>query len=104
MKVESTNVEIKHETPTCGKRVLPAVFRVNSFWGNGKLSHLGTHEKLPLCGSKLQSAELSETEVKFENGDLLEFWNQAQEVQEPKWVRVMEYEYCKRCLSVLNGR
>ncbi len=26
MKVESTNVEIKHETPTCGKRVLPAVF------------------------------------------------------------------------------
>jgi hypothetical protein len=24
MKVESTNFEIKHETPTCGKRVLPA--------------------------------------------------------------------------------
>ena len=26
MKVESTNVQIKHEAPTCGKRVLPAVF------------------------------------------------------------------------------
>ncbi len=26
MKIESTNVEIKHESPTCGKRVLPAVF------------------------------------------------------------------------------
>jgi hypothetical protein len=26
MKVESTNDQIKHETPTCGKRVLPAVF------------------------------------------------------------------------------
>jgi predicted lipoprotein with Yx(FWY)xxD motif len=26
MKVESTNVEIKHETPTCGKRLLPAVY------------------------------------------------------------------------------
>lgn len=25
MKLESTNVEIKHETPTCGKRVLAAV-------------------------------------------------------------------------------
>jgi hypothetical protein len=26
MKVESTNVEINHETPTCDKSVLPAVF------------------------------------------------------------------------------
>lgn len=85
------------------KLLLPAVFRVNSFWGNGKLSHLGTVEKLPLCGSKLQSAELSETEVKIENGVLLEFWNQAPDVQKPKWVKVLEYDYCKRCLSALNG-
>ena len=27
MKLKSTNVEIKHEPPTCGKRVLPAVVR-----------------------------------------------------------------------------
>lgn len=61
-------------------------------------------EKYPLCGSKLQSAELSETEVKIEDGVLLEFWNQASDVQKPKWVRVMEYDYCKQCLSALNGR
>lgn len=99
-----TKTSLNHCTPPDAKHLLPAVFRVNSFWGNGKLSHLGTTEKLPLCGSKLQSAELSETEVKIEDGVLLEFWNQASDVQKPKWVRVMEYDYCKRCLSALNGR
>lgn len=85
--------------------LLPAVFSVNTYWGSGKLTHLGTNDKTPLCGSKLQGAELSDTNIKVnEWGEVFEYWHQASNVQEPKWVKVASHNYCKRCLSVLNGR
>ena len=85
--------------------LLPAVFTVDTHWGSGKLTHLGTNEKMPLCGSKLAGAELTDTKIMMkENGELLEYWNQASTVQDPKWVKVSKYNYCKRCLSALNGR
>jgi len=69
------------------------------------LPALGTDKKNPLCGSKLQGAELTETKVKINKyGEVFEFWNQAPSVQTPKWVRTSKYNYCKRCLSALNGR
>lgn len=86
-------------------RVLPAVFTVNTYWGSGKLTHLGTNDKMPLCGSKLQGAELSDTKIKVnEWGEIFEYWHQSSNVQKPKWVNVASHNYCKRCLSVLNGR
>lgn len=61
--------ETRHEL----YRGLPAVFSVNTYWGSGKLTHLGTAEKIPLCGSKLQGADLTDTEVKIEkNGEVWE--------------------------------
>jgi hypothetical protein len=94
---KNTDTQMGYDT------VLPAVFSVNTYWGSGKLTHLGTTEKIPLCGSKLQGADLTDTEVKIEkNGEVWEFWQS--EVQCSKWVKVKKYNYCKRCLSVLNGR
>jgi len=85
--------------------LLSAVFTVNSYYGSGKLTHLGDKDKFPFCGCKLQGAELSDTNVKVnEWGEVFEYWNQASSVQEPKWVKVSSYNFCKKCLSVLNGR
>ena len=83
--------------------LFPGVFSVNTYWGSGKRTHLGTAEKIPLCGSKLQGAVLTDTEVKIEkNGEVWEFWKS--EVQGSKWVKVARYNFCKHCLSALNGR
>ena len=93
----TTNTQMGYDT------VLPAVFSVNTYWGSGKLTHLGTIGKIPLCGSKLQGADLTDTEVKIEkNGEVWEFWKS--DVQGSKWVKVAKYEFCKRCLSALNAR
>lgn len=85
--------------------LLPAVFTINTYYGSGKLTHLGDKDKFPFCGCKLQGAELSDTNVKVNKwGEVFEYWNQASSVQEPKWVKVASYNFCKKCLSVLNGR
>lgn len=100
---EAINIQNSTEQAVNYTDLLPAVFSVNTYWGSGKLTHLGTNEKIPLCGSKLQGADLTDTEVKIEkNGEVWEFWQS--EVQGSKWVKVANYNYCKRCLSVLNGR
>ena len=80
--------------------VLPAVFTVNSLSGN--LTHLATEDKMPLCGVKLFQPKRTETEIKKVDGELKEHWKS--ELQGDNWVIVSEYNYCKRCLSVLNGR
>ena len=80
--------------------VLPAVFTISSLSGN--VTHLGTNKKMPLCGTKLFQPKKTETEIKKINGELKELWKS--ELQGDKWVIVLEDNYCKRCLSVLNGR
>ena len=88
------------ETKPDGYILLPAVFTVNSL--SGKLIHLGNYSSLPLCGTKLFQPKLTEIEIKYMDKELKEYWKS--EIQGSKWVIVSEYNYCKRCLSVLNGR
>jgi len=52
MKVKSTNVEIKQETPTCGKRVLPAVFIKGQEY---KLRYSKTHPSRRWRGTNIPS-------------------------------------------------
>ncbi len=81
--------------------LLPAVFVVRSM-SKGK-HHLGSEIKKPLCGGKLSLVELTDTEIKFEDGQLKERWFDALS-SEGVWIKVFEFHYCKKCLSVLNGR
>lgn len=81
--------------------MLPAVFVLRSM-SSGKF-HLGTEIKKPLCGGKLTLAELSETKIKYDDGDLKEGWFDVLD-KSVCWVKVFEFHYCKKCLSVLNGR
>ena len=90
----STDTAIAYEP------LLPAVFTVTSLSAN--VTHLATEDKMPLCGTKLFHPKKTETEIKKVDGELKEHWKS--EMQGDKWVIVREYNYCKRCLSVLNGR
>jgi hypothetical protein len=58
MKVESTNVEIKHEPPNCGKRVLPAVF----LDGNGNELKKGDKVIMTLYGLGSGEMDIVENE------------------------------------------
>lgn len=75
------------------------VFVVNSM--SRGLIHIGSGDRVPLCGSRLYSPELTDTAVRFKDGDLEEHW--VSEVQGNKWVRVAEYDYCKRCISKIKN-
>ena len=89
------------ETKPDGYIVLPIVFTVNTISG-GDLTHLGTLEKTPLCGTKLYKPVLTDVKIKIDDDqELREFWDST--VNTPKWIRVAKYNYCKRCLSALNG-
>jgi hypothetical protein len=96
------NIDLKDDSSNDFYTLLPAVYTVSS-WSGGKLIHLGTNEKLPLCGSNLQGAKLTDIKIRINKyGEIWEFWDS--EVQTPKWVKCATYNYCKRCLSALNGR
>ncbi len=63
------------------------------------LFHFGNSNKMPMCGAKLFNPSLTDREVRYNEGELEEHW--ISKLQGNKWVRVAEYNYCKRCLSKL---
>lgn len=105
MSKKDQNLETTIDRHIGYEPVLPAVFSVKTFYGSGRVIHLGTSEKIPLCGSKLQGAQLTDINVKIDKyGQVYEFWKSDPKIQPSIWVKVSDYDYCKRCLATLNGR
>lgn len=99
MSIEISNQKV---TDNDCYTLLPAVFTVNTL--SGKTTHLGNTEKTPLCGTRLYSPTLTETQLIYDKNDkeYKEHW--VSELRANKWVVVCKYDYCQRCLSALNGR
>lgn len=93
MKKLSTQGEAENQTTVIG-----SFFRIAS--GSPKIHICNSENDQPVCGRKLDFAK-KHFEIKFENGDLKELWGDGK-IQEIKWVKVDEYQYCKRCLATLS--